>query len=244
MTVDYGKIKQIFGELIDKYHLGTSPIQITTRALSPQEAIGDPSRQDYPLLNGKEVLINAEFAGCHGQAFTDQPDAFSGSLTDVLALPLDTSHNLAIFIASLNAVMNHLGQITEVIHCKNDFPEQCGKKCLEFIRQNHPGAKIGFVGFQPAIIDHLRHDFKLRILDLDVNNIGKVKYNTLVEDGLLALDDVLAWCDIVIATGSTVANATINSLLKAQKPTYFYGTTIAGVAKLCNLERLCFTPEE
>ncbi|MGB9887297.1 MAG: hypothetical protein ACPLRW_09895 [Moorellales bacterium] len=39
-------------------------IQVASaRPLSPQEALGQPDRRDFPLLKGKEVMIKATFRG-------------------------------------------------------------------------------------------------------------------------------------------------------------------------------------
>ncbi|GAI49373.1 unnamed protein product, partial [marine sediment metagenome] len=49
----------------------------------------------------------------------------------------------------------------------------------------------------------------------------------------------LSWADIVLATGTTVVNNTLTSLL-IEKPIIFYGVTIAGVAYLKGYEQYCF----
>jgi len=46
-------------------------IGLVAAALSPEEAIGNPEDRDYPLIVGKERLMQAEFRGALGQAFTD-----------------------------------------------------------------------------------------------------------------------------------------------------------------------------
>lgn len=43
-----------------------SAVQLSCRALDPGEAIGNPKRQDFPLLGGREVLIEANFNGFKG----------------------------------------------------------------------------------------------------------------------------------------------------------------------------------
>jgi uncharacterized protein (DUF4213/DUF364 family) len=49
--------------------------------------------------------------------------------------------------------------------------------------------------------------------------------------------------DVVLSTGSTTANGTLPEIIemakKYDKRIIFYGTTVAGVAKLLNLERFC-----
>ena len=38
-------------------HLGDEAVRVTVGTLSIQQAIGKPIRQDFPLLQGKEVII-------------------------------------------------------------------------------------------------------------------------------------------------------------------------------------------
>ena len=57
---------------------------VNARTLSADEAIGAPERSDYPIQKGKEVMVEATFKGFKGQAFTDQPGTFSGSLREIL----------------------------------------------------------------------------------------------------------------------------------------------------------------
>ena len=61
---------------------------VSARPLSPEEAIGKPDRTDYPLLKGKEVMIEAVFIDARAQAFTDMPGTFQGSLHDLMGLDL------------------------------------------------------------------------------------------------------------------------------------------------------------
>lgn len=42
-------------------HLGDEAVRVTVGILSIQQAIGKPIRQDFPLLQGKEVMIEAQF---------------------------------------------------------------------------------------------------------------------------------------------------------------------------------------
>jgi uncharacterized protein (DUF4213/DUF364 family) len=45
--------------------------------------------------------------------------------------------------------------------------------------------------------------------------------------------------DILLVTGTTLVNATINRFLNQKAQTVFYGVTIAGAAKLLGLRRFC-----
>lgn len=54
----------------------------------------------------------------------------------------------------------------------------------------------------------------------------------------MEVNQLMNCCDIVVATGSTVANKTITNVL-LDKPTILFGTTLAGAAVLMKLERFC-----
>lgn len=212
-------------------------ITIKARALSPEEAIGNPDADDYPIQKGKEKLMQADFKGSFGQAFTDRGGDFSGPLNDILKIPLDNNYRRAVFIATLNAVYRHLKLIDKTIHCKDEEPVSCAAKLLEYIRKNHENARITQIGFQPRMAEALSPFFSMRLIDLDPDNIDKSKFNLKIE-GPESTSDAMDWCDILLVTGSTIVNGTAEQFM-GEKPVIFYGTTIAGPAWLLGLNRFC-----
>lgn len=50
--------------------------------------------------------------------------------------------------------------------------------------------------------------------------------------------DAVHWADLLLVTGTTLANGTITPLLN-KGPIVFYGTTVAGAAYLMRWERFC-----
>ncbi len=91
---------------------------------------------------------------------------------------------------------------------------------------------------QPAIVETLATHFRIRVTDLDLNNIGQKRCGVLIEDAAHT-KEILSWADVILATGTTVVNNTLTSLL-IEKPIIFYGVTIAGVAYLKGYEQYCF----
>jgi hypothetical protein len=233
----YEEVKQKLKQLVENHNLLGEHIKITARSLIPKEAIGEPERKDFPLLKGKEVMMEADFLGYKGQAYTSMPGNFSGTIEDVLCLPLSNDFERAYLISSLNAVMRYLGLVEKTIHCRNEDPEKCASQLPEYISKRFGKPKIAFIGFQPAMINSLSNSFELKVVDLDEDNIGKIKYGVLIY-GPEKTEEILSWADIIIATGSTSVNATITKFIK-QKPVIFYGVTIAGIAKIFGYERYC-----
>lgn len=219
---------------------------VKTRPLSPEEAIGSPGRRDYPILQGKEVVMESVFRGVRGQAFTDQPGDFDGTLEDVLDLPLETNYQRAVFISTLNALMRYLGLIERTVHCRDESPERCGEEIARWIRRNYGEVRVGLVGIQPSILDGLISEFgpqKVRATDLNPRNIGKVKGGVPIWDGRKDTGRLIAESDLILATGSAIVNDTLGDIISLAeengKPLVLFGVTGAGVAEILSLERYC-----
>ena len=233
----YAIIKKEFIKLINERGLQGERVIIRATPLSPEQAIGNPEDKDYPLVVGVERLMQAEFRGSLGQAYTDMYGDFSGRLSEIAAMDLKNNFRRAIFISSLNAVMKHLGLITQTVHCKNNQPRECSHELVSFIEKNYGQPKVAMVGFQPRMVEALAKRFELRVSDMDKDNIGQEKFGVKIDDPSHA-EENLDWCDIALVTGSTVINNTI-SQFRISKPVIFYGVSISGVAKLLGLNHFC-----
>ena len=241
----YAELKRRFEALLSERGLLGEAVSLSARALSPLEAIGSTKRRDYPILTGRDVMVQAECGGCLGQAFTDAPAAFEGTLAEVCALDIENdAHGRGIFIAALNAVMCRLGIVGCTVHCRGDGPELCAPMAAERIRREYGTPRIALIGYQPALLAELSKEFTLRVLDLDPKNIGQLRSGVKVEDGgdEALRKEACAWAGLILCTGSTICNGSIVNFLGYENA-LFYGTSIAGAAALMDLPRLCFTDE-
>lgn len=236
MIIDMYKRK--FEEILIENNILNDEIEIKAKVLSTEEAIGRPKRQDYPIIKGKEKLIQADFKGSKGQAFTDSQIDFKGTLSEILQMDFSDNRNIALLVASINSVLKHLGLISNTIHCKDEEPIKCSGKLADFIREKYGFSKIALIGLQPAMLEALSVENHVRVTDMDEDNIGKHKHGVLIEDASSKTKEIVDWADFIIATGSTVANNSIDNFV-TDKPVYFFGTTIAGVAYLMGYERFC-----
>jgi len=231
-------LREDLARIIQQNDLGSKEIIVRAFPLSPEEAIGHPEERDYPLIKGRERLMQAEFQGAKGQAFTDMYGDFSGSLAEVLELDLKNNFRRAVFVSALNAVMRYLGLVSNTVHCKDEGPRRCAQKLVKYLREKHGGRRIALVGFQPRMVEALSQQFELRVTDLDEENIGQEKYGVRIW-GPKRTEEHLKWCDLALVTGTTVVNGTLAQFLHRSKPVIFYGVTISGAARLLNLERFC-----
>ncbi len=233
----YDIIKEQFIKLVNENGLQSEKIVIHATPLSPQQAIGNPEDKDYPLITGDERLMQAEFRGSLGQAFTDMYGDFSGRLSDIVDMDLRNNFRRAIFVSSLNAVMRYLGLVTKTIHCKDNEPRECSHELVRYIQKNYGHPRLAMVGFQPRMVEALSKEFELKVTDMAQDNIGTEKFGTIIYSPEKTPEH-LNWCDIALVTGTTIVNNTIDQF-SMSKPVIFYGITISGVAKLLGLNHFC-----
>ena len=234
--------RQKFAEIAAQNDLLSQEVLVRIKPLSIAQAIGTPDRDDFPLQKGKERIIEADFLGSPGQAFTDSFRDFKSDVAGLLTLDLSDRFNASVFIAAANAVLRHLGLTDRTVHCRDKEPGLCAPQLVEHLQQAHPGAKkVGLVGLQPAMAVALGHTYELAILDLDPDNLGREIAGAKVRDGAKDLNEVAAWADILVATGSTLSNLSMDRIRAAagKKPVVFFGITVAGAASLLGLERFC-----
>lgn len=228
------KVKELWG----KEGILQEHVRVTARALSVEEAIGNPEGDDFPLQQGKERLMEAEFRGARGQAFTDRFGNFSASLAEITEMKLNNNFRRALFVAVCNAVQRYLGKTDRTVHCRDDEPGRCAPQLSEYIMQQFGDVRITQIGYQPKMIESLAGKFRLRVIDLDPGNIGTQKYGITIE-GPEKTKDAIHQADVLLVTGSTVVNGTLETFLVEDTPTIFYGTTISAIADLLGLTRFC-----
>ena len=243
-ALEAAKVK--LAEIVAARGLLDAGVAVLVTPLTAEQAIGRPTRRDYPIVEGKERLVEATFRGAKGHAFTDSPQDFSGTLRDVMALDLSSNHNRALFIAVLNAALRSLGMIETSLHCRDDDPEKCARELARHVHDKWGKVNIGLVGFNPAIAEALVESFgvdNVRITDLNRKNIQAVKFGVSIWDGRTQTEELIRRSDLVLVTGTTLVNGTFDSVWSwiqgYGKDYLIYGVTGAGVCRLMDWSRIC-----
>ena len=238
--------RQRFRRIAEEQELLNANVTVLAKPLTPEEAIGMPGRRDFPIIIGKERILEATFLHAKGHAFTDSAREFMGTLAQVIDLTFTSNQNRAIYVATLNAVLSHLGLVTATVHCKDDDPEKCGAEIARHILGRHGKVVIGLIGLNPAIADHLVQVFgadHILISDLYRDNIGKERFGVEVWDGASRTEHLIEQSDVVLLTGTTLQNGTFDDIwtgIEAQgKHGLVYGVTAAGVCALTGIARIC-----
>ena len=211
-------------------------VSVFARPLSPEEAIGNPAHDDYPLLKGKERIMQAVFQGVKGHAYSDHTGNFNGSLSQVINLPMNSNFHRALFVATANAVLRKIGIIKKSCHCKDADPVTCATYLKDVLIPFSP-KRIGMIGHQPRLLEEVFRNFEVRICDRDPEKIDTIQSGVKIEDSSV-YEDIKKWADLILATGTTLVNDTIDNL-PGSVPVIFYGITISGAARLLHLNHFC-----
>ena len=233
-------------EIVTKNRLLDAHVSVLVKTLTSQEAIGEPGRSDFPIILGKERVIEAEVLGAKAHAFTDSPGEFVGDLKEVLNLPVTSNRDRSIYVATLNATLKYLNLIDDTIHCKDEDPERCGKEIASQLLKKWGKVKVGFIGLNPAIAENLIETFgakNVRITDLNKQNVNAFKYGVKVWDGNEMTEELIKQSDVILITGTTFVNQTFDFIMhcvqKYRKDYLIYGVTGTGLCKLMGLNRIC-----
>ena len=234
----YDSLKKTMRGVIQDNHLQSDEVVIKARPLTPDEAIGNPEDKDYPLITGRERMMQAEFRSTFGQAYTDMYGNYTSKLIDIARMELKNNFRRAIFISSLNAIMRYLGLIDKTMHCKDNEPRECSSKLAEYIMKKYSHPRIAIVGLQPRMVESLAKSFEIKVTDMDYANINSEKFGVVIQSPQKTREH-LDWCDIALVTGSTIVNDTIKDFM-INKPVIFYGVTMSGAAEVLGLENYCY----
>ncbi len=235
-----------FARIVEDENLSDAGVAVSVSALTPEQAIGHPTRQDFPIVEGKERVVEALVNDAKGHAFTDSPCSFGGTLRDVMALPFSSNQNRAVFIAGLNATLRSLGMLEASLHCRDGDPEECAKELADLVHAKWGKAATGLIGLNPAIAEALVGTLgpqNVRITDLNQKNVGAVKFGVTIWDGRSQTEDLIRQSHVLIITGTTLVNGTFdtiwNWIQKHNKDYLIYGVTAAGVCALMGWDRIC-----
>jgi uncharacterized protein (DUF4213/DUF364 family) len=240
------KSKNQLVEIVTKNRLLDTHVSVLVKTLTPEEAIGVPGRRDFPIILGKERVVEANVLGAKAHAFTDSPGEFVGNLKEVLTLPLTSNRERSIYVATLNAILKYLHLIENTIHCKDEDPEKCGNEIASQLLKRWGKVKVGFIGLNPAIAENLIETFgaeNVRITDLNKQNVNSFRNGVKIWDGNEMTEELVKQSDVILITGTTFVNGTFDHIMHClqnnRKDYLIYGVTGAGICKLMGLTRIC-----
>jgi len=251
----YKRIEKEFKKIVKKHNLQDEEVdcRIVAKGFSDRRPKASGSKEfieqhfkmpsaEYALVKGKEVIVRCKFKGSYGDAFTDQPRAYRGKLKEIMDFLFGDAGSRAVYFASLNAVLGHLGMVRGTVHCREEEPRKCGVQLAEYIRNNFGHVKVAHIGYQPGHVEACSKVFDSYVTDMNPENIGSVKFGRKILDASKN-EEVIKKVKVACITGSSLANATLPDLIKwceaCEVEPLIYGVSGVGAAKILGLEHFC-----
>jgi len=228
------QLRRIVGE----QGINPEKVPVEVRSLSPAEIYGDAPLGGLPASPGAMQMVEASVDGARGQAGTDEPGDWSGSLQDVLCMPLKDQFSRAIFVATLNGVMRSVGQLECTLHCKDERPGMCARKCVEMLTAEMDPGAVAMIGYQPRLFAALVKRYDLCVVDFHPEMVGR-----MIKGVKIVGPDRMEKCNekagLLLVSGRTLINGTFDKVSTREKPAIFYGVTATGPARLLGLRHFC-----
>lgn len=216
--------------------------KVVCRRLNPPPKL--PS-EEYPLERGEEVILECKFMDCIGHSFTNKPYPFRGKIREIISFIFGDESRKAVFISTLNAVLNKTGILNGTVHCWGNEPELCGEEMAKFITEKYGRVTVAHIGYQPGHVKLLVRKLgpeNVLVTDLNPRNIGKIKFGVKILDASKN-EEVISKCTVALITGSSAVNGTLPNLLskclKHRVKPVIYGVTGKGIAKILGIKVFC-----
>ena len=237
MTVKelYQQIISCFYELPGVHKLLHEAVTVTAsqepeHTLRPEE--DPPSTAARP-----EYCVTAEICGVKGEAYTETPSDFEGTLKQALEIPPTEKGISAVTVAAINAAMSFLHLSPGV------FPEDPQQHVLyadglcRYITEQYGKNRIVLIGYDGYLVKRFMEEgLEFWTLDRDPDHVAQDRFDhVIVNSAKRNRESSFVWGNVLIVTGSTLCNGTIVQYLNSGKELLFYGITCAGAATLLKL---------
>lgn len=194
---------------------------------------------DVPSLAARpEYCVTAELCGKKGEAYTETPESFTGTLEEALQIPPSEKGISAVTLAALNAAMDCLslapGSFSEE---PAQLAAYADALCRDVTERVGKEGKIVLVGYDGYIVKRFMEEgLTFWTLDRDPDHIAQDRFDHVVVNGARRnRESAFLWGDLFLVTGSSLCNGTAVHYLNSGKELLFYGITCAGAAKLLSL---------
>jgi hypothetical protein len=241
----YQELKMEFSRLCRIHHILDERIEVyVDNEYSEFEGLQKQTSNSGPVLAGRSRLVG-KFNGNMGISHTFYPTPFSGTIREILDIPMDTAPNRALVVSALNAVAAWSDPELRTLHCTEKGSLRCTRLLVNTLKKEGYSCP-GLIGFQPVFMEKLGEEFG--IWNTAVIDQSELNEETRKIEAIECADDahifqLFAWSDVVVATGATLISGTLPDIVEMSEitgvPLMFYGTSIAGTANLMNLNRFC-----
>lgn len=236
-------MQEIYDQILERFRAlpGVAPLLgeiVDVRGNHRPEITLMPEGDVPSEVNRPEYCTYAKFKGARGEAYSETPAEYYGTLGELLEFPLAGKGIDARVLAAINAVMKYLG-LLDIAEFPDDsaIHRKYADQIYQEVTEKYGESKIVLIGYDGYIVQRfMQKPLDFWTLDRNPDNITKDRFDHVITNsGKPNREAALAWAKILIVTGSTLCNGTILPYLECQNDVKFYGITFAGAAKLLDL---------
>ena len=237
MTIDelYQQILSAFYRLDGAEALLNETVSVTPSA-EPEKTLR-PENDPPSTVARPEYCVTATLCGVKGEAYTEEPTGFSGTLRQALHI-LPTEKGIsAVTIAALNAAVNYLGLAPGTFPEGEEAHFRYADALCRYVTEHFGKSNIILVGYDGYLVKRfVEEGLDFWTMDRDPDHISQNRFHhVVVNNAKRNRESSFVWGKYFIVTGSTLCNGTILPYLDSDKEVLFYGITGAGAATLLHL---------
>lgn len=220
------------------------PEMVSVTASAEPEKTLRPEKDPPSTVARPEYCVTATICGVKGEAYTENPSDFSGTLQQALEIPPTEKGISAVTIAALNAAVNYLGLAPGTFSEGEDARFGYADALCCYVTEHFGKSNIILVGYDGYLVKRFVDEgLDFWTMDRNPDHISQNRFHhVIVNNAKRNRDSSFVWGKYFIVTGSTLCNGTILHYLDCGKEVLFYGITCAGVATLLHLP--WFSPDK
>lgn len=235
-------VEELYQQIITEFYklpgidgLLSEPVTVTADTEAEQTL--RPENDPPSTVARPEYCVCAEIKGVKGEAYTETPESFSGTLKEALEIAPSKNGISAVTVSAINAAMNHLSLSPGTFGKDRESHFEYADALYSYVTEHYGRDNIVLVGYDGYIVKKFMDEGMIFwTLDRDPANIAQDRFDHVVVNGArLNRESSYVWGKLLIVTGSTLCNGTITHYLDSGKELLFYGITCAGVATLLGL---------
>ena len=235
-------IEELYQQIISAFYAleGVEPLlkeTVSVTASKDPEQTLRPETEPVSAVARPEYCVKADICGVKGEAYTETPEDFCGTLQQALEIPPTEKGISAVTIAALNAAMNYLQLAPGTFPEGEEARYQYADALCRYVIESHGPDNIVLVGYDGYLVKRFMDEGLIFwTMDRDPDNITQDRFHhVVVNNAKRNRESSFVWGKYFIVTGSSLCNGTILHYLNSGKELLFYGITCAGAATLLKL---------
>lgn len=207
------------------------------RTLRPEnEPVSEAARPEY--------CVTATLLGAKGEAYTEEPEGFCGTLEEALQIAPTEKGISAVTVAALNAAVSYLNLAPGTFPEGKEARYRYADALCRYVKEQFGTDHIILVGYDGYLVKRFMEEgFGFWTMDRDPDNITQDRFHHVVVNNAKRMrESSFIWGKYFIVTGSALCNGSVLHYLNTDKEVLFYGITCAGTATLLKLK--WFSPDK